>query len=100
MAIEVQIPTILRTYTGGESEVSATGANQIHRLRSNRRGMRTTFPVRGTVPVYVGSSNWYATRIAPMTIPFTRMGRHNKAVGQVETCDERSIIQLPCQGVP
>ncbi len=26
MAIEVRIPTILRTYTGGESEVSAAGA--------------------------------------------------------------------------
>lgn len=26
MAIEVQIPTILRTYTGGESEVTAAGA--------------------------------------------------------------------------
>jgi molybdopterin synthase sulfur carrier subunit len=27
MAVSVRIPTILRTYTGGESEVSATGAN-------------------------------------------------------------------------
>ena len=27
MSIEVRIPTILRTYTGGESEVSAEGAN-------------------------------------------------------------------------
>ncbi|HWJ67977.1 MAG TPA: MoaD/ThiS family protein [Nocardioides sp.] len=26
MAVSVRIPTILRTYTGGESEVSATGA--------------------------------------------------------------------------
>ena len=26
MAIEVRIPTILRTYTGGESEVTAAGA--------------------------------------------------------------------------
>jgi sulfur-carrier protein len=27
MAVSVRIPTILRTYTGGESEVSAEGAN-------------------------------------------------------------------------
>ncbi|KRC46583.1 MULTISPECIES: MoaD/ThiS family protein [unclassified Nocardioides] len=27
MAVSVRIPTILRTYTGGESEVSANGAN-------------------------------------------------------------------------
>jgi molybdopterin converting factor small subunit len=27
MAVEVRIPTILRTYTGGESEVSAQGAD-------------------------------------------------------------------------
>ncbi len=26
MSVSVRIPTILRTYTGGESEVSATGA--------------------------------------------------------------------------
>ncbi len=27
MSVSVRIPTILRTYTGGESEVSASGAN-------------------------------------------------------------------------
>ena len=27
MSVSVRIPTILRTYTGGDSEVSATGAN-------------------------------------------------------------------------
>ena len=27
MSVSVRIPTILRTYTGGESEVSAEGAN-------------------------------------------------------------------------
>jgi molybdopterin converting factor small subunit len=27
MAVSVRIPTILRTYTGGESEVTANGAN-------------------------------------------------------------------------
>ena len=27
MAVSVRIPTILRTYTGGDSEVSAEGAN-------------------------------------------------------------------------
>lgn len=27
MAVNVRIPTILRTYTGGDSEVTATGAN-------------------------------------------------------------------------
>lgn len=27
MAVSVRVPTILRTYTGGESEVSAEGAN-------------------------------------------------------------------------
>ncbi len=27
MSVSVRVPTILRTYTGGESEVSASGAN-------------------------------------------------------------------------
>jgi len=34
MAVSVRVPTILRTYTGGESEVSADGANVAELLDS------------------------------------------------------------------
>ncbi|HEY1134334.1 MAG TPA: MoaD/ThiS family protein [Nocardioides sp.] len=43
MAIEVRIPTILRTYTGGEKAVSANGAtlaNLIDDLEANHPGIR------------------------------------------------------------
>ncbi len=43
MAIEVRIPTILRTYTGGEKAVEATGATLselIDDLESNHPGIK------------------------------------------------------------
>ena len=43
MAIEVRIPTILRTYTGGEKAVSAEGANLsalIDSLEANHSGIK------------------------------------------------------------
>jgi sulfur-carrier protein len=43
MAIEVRIPTILRTYTGGEKAVSAQGANLtalIDDLEANHPGLK------------------------------------------------------------
>ena len=43
MAIEVRIPTILRTYTGGEKAVTADGANLsalIDDLEANHPGIR------------------------------------------------------------
>ena len=44
MAIEVRIPTILRTYTGGEKAVDGSGATLselIDDLESNHPGSRT-----------------------------------------------------------
>lgn len=43
MAVSVRIPTILRTYTGGESEVSATGgtvAEVLDDLDANYSGIK------------------------------------------------------------
>lgn len=43
MAIEVRIPTILRTYTGGEKAVNADGANLsalIDSLEANHPGLK------------------------------------------------------------
>ena len=43
MSVSVRIPTILRTYTGGESEVSATGgtlAEVLDELDSNYTGIK------------------------------------------------------------
>ncbi|WP_340537135.1 MoaD/ThiS family protein [Nocardioides sp. GXZ039] len=43
MSVSVRVPTILRTYTGGESEVSANGATLaevLDDLESNYAGIR------------------------------------------------------------
>ena len=66
MSVSVRIPTILRTYTGGESEVSASGDTlsevlddldaQLH--RDQGRGSSTTSgELRRFVNVYVGNDD-------------------------------------------
>jgi len=68
MAIEVRIPTILRTYTGGEKAVDAQGdtlAALIDDLEANHPGLRDrlledkdgTFDVRRFVNVYVNDED-------------------------------------------
>ena len=65
MAIEVRIPTILRTYTGGESEVSAEGATLteiLDDLDSNYSGIKGRIvdeqgQLRRFVNVYVGNDD-------------------------------------------
>ncbi len=65
MAIEVKIPTILRTYTGGESEVSAEGATLaqvLDDLEAKHGGIKArvlddTGALRRFVNVYVGNDD-------------------------------------------
>ena len=65
MAIEVRIPTILRTYTGGESEVSAAGstlAEVLDDLEANHAGIKARVlddngALRRFVNVYVGNED-------------------------------------------
>ncbi|GAA3546254.1 MoaD/ThiS family protein [Nocardioides daeguensis] len=65
MAVSVRIPTILRTYTGGESEVSATGANLaeiLDDLDSNYAGIKGRIldedgKLRRFVNVYVNNDD-------------------------------------------
>ena len=65
MAIEVRIPTILRTYTGGESEVTAEGATLaevLDDLEANHTGIRARIlddagDIRRFVNVYVGNDD-------------------------------------------
>lgn len=65
MAVSVRIPTILRTYTGGESEVSATGANLaeiLEDLDSNYAGIKGRIldedgKLRRFVNVYVNNDD-------------------------------------------
>ena len=65
MSVSVRIPTILRTYTAGESEVSATGATLAEVLKdldarfSGIRGriLDETGELRRFVNVYVGSED-------------------------------------------
>lgn len=65
MSISVRIPTILRTYTGGESEVSAEGESVsavIDSLESTYPGLKTrvideTGALRRFVNVYVGNED-------------------------------------------
>ena len=65
MSVSVRIPTILRTYTNGESEVAATGAN-LHEvlddLDSSYAGIRARIlddngELRRFVNVYVGNDD-------------------------------------------
>lgn len=65
MSVSVRIPTILRTYTGGESEVSATGATLaeiLDDLDSNYAGIKGRIlddegKLRRFVNVYVGNDD-------------------------------------------
>ena len=65
MAIEVRIPTILRTYTGGDSEVSAEGATLaevLDDLDRNYAGIKGRIldeagQLRRFVNVYVGNED-------------------------------------------
>ena len=65
MAVSVRIPTILRTYTGGESEVSAEGdtlAEVLDDLDSSYAGIKGRIldesgALRRFVNVYVGNDD-------------------------------------------
>ena len=65
MSVSVRIPTILRTYTGGESEVSATGttlAEVLDDLEANHTGIKARIlddagEIRRFVNVYVGNDD-------------------------------------------
>jgi sulfur-carrier protein len=65
MSVSVRIPTILRTYTGGESEVSAEGATLsevLDDLDSSYAGIRGRIvdedgELRRFVNVYVGNDD-------------------------------------------
>ena len=65
MAVSVRIPTILRTYTGGASEVSAAGgtlAEVLDDLEANHTGIRARVlddsgEIRRFVNVYVGNDD-------------------------------------------
>jgi molybdopterin synthase sulfur carrier subunit len=65
MSVNVRIPTILRTYTGGESEVAATGgtlAEVLADLDSSYPGIRARIldeqgAIRRFVNVYVGNDD-------------------------------------------
>ena len=65
MSVSVRIPTILRTYTGGESEVTADGADLgavLANLEANHPGIRARIlddggEIRRFVNVYVGNED-------------------------------------------
>ena len=65
MAVSVRIPTILRTYTGGASEVTAEGATLgevLDDLERNHSGIKArvldeTGTLRRFVNVYVGNDD-------------------------------------------
>lgn len=65
MSVSVRIPTILRTYTGGESEVTAEGAtlsDVLDDLEKNHSGIRARIlddagDIRRFVNVYVGNDD-------------------------------------------
>lgn len=65
MSVSVRIPTILRTYTGGESEVAAEGADLgevLADLEANYPGIRARIlddngDIRRFVNVYVGNDD-------------------------------------------
>lgn len=65
MSISVRIPTILRTYTGGESEVTAEGATLaavLDDLEANYAGIKARVlddngALRRFVNVYVGNED-------------------------------------------
>ncbi|GAA2022082.1 MULTISPECIES: MoaD/ThiS family protein [Nocardioides] len=65
MSVSVRVPTILRTYTGGESEVTASGAtlaDVLDDLETQYAGIRARVlddngKLRRFVNVYVGSED-------------------------------------------
>jgi sulfur-carrier protein len=65
MSVAVRIPTILRTYTGGASEVTAEGATLaevLDDLESNHAGIKARIldeqgAIRRFVNVYVGNDD-------------------------------------------
>jgi len=65
VSVSVRIPTILRTYTGGESEVAADGATLaevLDDLEANHTGIRARIlddagDIRRFVNVYVGNDD-------------------------------------------
>jgi molybdopterin converting factor small subunit len=65
VSVSVRIPTILRTYTGGESEVTAEGAtlaDVLDDLESSYSGIRARIlddsgDIRRFVNVYVGNDD-------------------------------------------
>jgi len=65
VSVSVRIPTILRTYTGGESEVTAAGAtvaDVLDDLESSYTGIRARIlddagDIRRFVNVYVGNDD-------------------------------------------
>jgi sulfur-carrier protein len=65
MSVQVRIPTILRTYTGGESEVAADGADLaavLDDLEARYAGIKArivdeTGELRRFVNVYVGNDD-------------------------------------------
>jgi len=65
MSVQVRIPTILRTYTGGDSEVTAEGADLasvLDDLETRYTGIRArivdeTGELRRFVNVYVGNDD-------------------------------------------
>jgi molybdopterin converting factor small subunit len=65
VSVSVRVPTILRTYTGGESEVSASGANLaevLDDLETNYSGIKARVlddegNLRRFVNVYVGNDD-------------------------------------------
>jgi sulfur-carrier protein len=65
VSVSVRIPTILRTYTGGESEVKAEGAtlaDVLEDLEGNYTGIRARIlddagDIRRFVNVYVGNDD-------------------------------------------
>ena len=65
MSVNVRVPTILRTYTGGESEVSAEGAtvaDVLESLDANYHGIKGRIvdeqgELRRFVNVYVGNDD-------------------------------------------
>ena len=65
MSVSVRIPTILRTYTGGDSEVTATGATLaevLDDLDANYSGIKARIlddqgALRRFVNVYVGNED-------------------------------------------
>jgi molybdopterin synthase sulfur carrier subunit len=65
VSVSVRIPTILRTYTGGDSEVAADGATLaevLDNLEANYTGIRARIlddagDIRRFVNVYVGNDD-------------------------------------------